>query len=151
MHTRIIKKGEQRMICKSCGKTFTPTHHRQKYCSDDCRVKSRKIQNRESKIRWRKKQSKKVLIKCKWCGKYFVRNKQNKRTLFCCKTCKKESELEHNRDRQFKFYYRCIKSNNRHNKKIGLGTGKLGKHRKENFEDEKKAVKNEKRRIWNRC
>lgn len=135
------------MICKTCGETFTPTHHRQKYCSEPCRQKARKIQNKQSKIRWRKKQNKKILIKCRWCGKHFVRDKQSKRTLFCSEKCRKEMDLKCNRDRQFKYYNRWRNTIKKDSKKIGLGTGGLGKHRRKNFEDEKNVVKREKRRL----
>lgn len=135
------------MICNYCGETFIQDHHSQKYCSNQCRKKARKIQNKQSKIRWKKKQNKKILIKCKWCGKYFIRNKESKRTQFCCEKCRKEMELKNNRDRQFKFYNRWKHSIHKDSKRFGLGTGSLGKHPRANFEDEKKVVKREKRRF----
>lgn len=134
MHGRVMIK----MICKTCGKTFTQTHHSQKYCSDQCRKTARKIQNNQSKIRWRKKQTKKILIKCRWCGKHFLRDKKSKRRFFCCEKCKKEMDLKNNRDRQFKYYNRWRYSIHKDSKKYGLGTGGLGKHPRKDFEDEKK-------------
>lgn len=135
------------MICQYCGKEFIQNHHSQKYCSDKCRKTARKIQNNQSKIRWRKKQTKKVLVKCRWCGKHFVRDKKSKRRFFCCEKCKNEMDLKNNRDRQFKFYNRWKSIIHKDSKRFGLGTGSLGKHPRANFEDEKKIVKREKRRL----
>lgn len=134
------------MICKTCGKTFTQTHHRQKYCSDDCRNKARKIQNKNNQVQWRKKQNKKILVKCKWCGEYFVRTEQSTRKFFCSEKCRKEMDKKCNRDRQFQYYHRWIHSIHKDSRKYGLGTGGLGKHPRKNFEDERKVVQREKRR-----
>ncbi len=135
------------MICNYCGETFIPEHHNQKYCSDKCRLESRKKQNRQNIIRWRKKQNKKTLVKCRWCGKPFIRTPKSKRKLFCSEKCRKEMELKNNRDRQFKFYNRWRFTIHKDSKKFGLGTGSLGKHPRTNFEDEKIVVKKEKRRL----
>jgi hypothetical protein len=34
--------------CKFCQKEFEPTHHRQKYCCDKCKVDANRIRSRES-------------------------------------------------------------------------------------------------------
>lgn len=37
-------------LCEYCGKYFTPTHHRQKFCSDECYVNHR----RDYKAKWKR-------------------------------------------------------------------------------------------------
>lgn len=135
------------MICKYCGKKFKEKHPLQKYCSDNCREKARKIQNKKNRIRWEKKQEKKVLVKCRWCGKIFTRTKNSERRFFCSEKCRKEMELKNNRDRQYRYYNRWKHSIRKDSKKYSLGTGRLGKHPRENFEDEKNVVKKEKKRL----
>lgn len=59
-------------VCPTCGKTFTRKTNRQKYCSIECRVHSRKI----IEIR-----------KCIACGKEFEITSQNKDKIFCSAEC----------------------------------------------------------------
>lgn len=135
------------MICQYCGKKFKEKHHSQKYCSETCKKEARKIQNKKNKIRWMKKHEKKVLVKCRWCGKIFTRTKNSERRFFCSEECKKGMMLKNNRDRQFKHYHQWYYYIRRGCKKVVLGSSGLGRHRKNNFCDEIKVVKKEKRRL----
>lgn len=134
------------MICQYCGKKFKEKHHSQKYCCETCKKEARKIQNKKNRIRWEKKQEKKVLVKCRWCGKIFTRTKNSERRFFCSEKCKKEMNSKNNRDRQFKHYHQWHIIG-RGCKKFVLGSSGLGKHRRNKFCDEIKVVKKEKRRL----
>ena len=46
--------------CKYCGTTFTKTHNRQVYCSDECRTNAKKEQDTKARLRWVNKNKKRL-------------------------------------------------------------------------------------------
>ena len=42
-----------RLFCPVCGREFTPTDHRQKYCSRVCRVEVDKANMKRYRMRWK--------------------------------------------------------------------------------------------------
>lgn len=79
-------------------------------------------------------------------GKFLPGQRIVKEDFFCSEKCRKEMKLQHNRDRQFKHYHQWHIIGRRC-KKFVLGSSGLGRHRRENFCDESKVVKKEKRRL----
>lgn len=82
---------------------------------------------------------------CKWCGKPFF--KDANKTCYCSDECRKnavrEQKAEYQRKRR-----RLIKSGALVSmESVDLGTGYLGKYRKEDFDDEHEAVLKEMRRL----
>ena len=69
------------MICATCGWTFTPTHWRDRYCSDLCRHQARGMYPRPAGA------SKLVRDRCRECG-VFVRFAHRQMTLQLCGTCR---------------------------------------------------------------
>lgn len=61
------------MICKICGKEFTPTSKCKTICSDECREKNVKLMFREQARKRREKNREHLGAKfCEVCGKEFV-------------------------------------------------------------------------------
>ena len=52
--------------CKVCGKSFIKEHATVKYCSDECRNVSRKLQNRNKSSKWYHKNKHKLNEKQRW-------------------------------------------------------------------------------------
>jgi len=81
---------------------------------------------------------------CGFCKKEFT--KKHNKEKYCSEYCRKEARKEQNRNNFFRWYHR-----NKHklseDKRFGLGSGWITEHRKMDFEQEEKTIKNEKRRL----
>ena len=129
------------MICKNCGKPFTPTHHKQTYCSPTCVQQARK----NNYQRYIKKHHKKIKAKCEYCGKPFTKNKEHRR--YCSTQCAKYARLEHKADYQ---KTRRKQINNKElisNENEYIGTSYLSQHRRKNFNEEHAKIQKEMRRL----
>lgn len=75
-----MSKTYESKSCKVCGKPFTPTHHRQTICSDECR------KNRNSKP------PKYPLFFCVQCGHSFYPN--HPKQILCSPKCQQDRKKE---------------------------------------------------------
>ena len=91
------KKAErQARTCPWCGKTFTPTHGNQTYCSTVC-YKNNHIAARLSRVLERR--SAEMTDKtCPWCGKAF--RPSNWRQTYCSQACYREASRKRELDRR---------------------------------------------------
>ena len=73
------------MICKQCGKAFTPQHGNSRYCCDECRTDALRISNRKS---WRKlhNYTPPEKQKCVICGEEFTPRRTGQVT--CSEKCR---------------------------------------------------------------
>ena len=133
--------------CKWCGEMFTPPPHRNgnpmKYCTSSCRAKAYNLNRRKARKRYNTKQKKTVIILCEWCGKPFTSTNNKK---YCSILCRNEASREQNIKRQINYRLRRGKSD-KQNYFENLGNSNLREHRKVDFDDEKRIVKAEKRRL----
>ena len=135
------------MICKICGREFTKTSNSQKYCSDSCKAKAKKLQDsyNSRKTYILKKIRKPLEIgTCEYCGEEFVKTHGNQK--YCSEVCAENKNRELNADAANKYYH--------HTKKLrggdkcwGLGSGSLGPHRHEDCNMELEKIQNEMRRL----
>lgn len=79
-------------------------------------------------------------IKCKWCGKYFIRTHHSQR--YCCDECRDEARSEQSRIKAHRWYHKH-KHELSEKQRWGLGSGLLGQHRHEDFEKELRTIQNE--------
>ena len=81
--------------------------------------------------------------KCKWCGKPFT--KRHNRQEYCCDDCAHYALLEQKAEfaRKYRKRYKKEKSDSY----CGIGSGGLGGHRKDSFEEEGEAIAKELRRL----
>lgn len=49
--------------CSYCGKTFTKTHNRQTYCSEECRTEARRLKKRKYDYKYYHKHKKQINAK----------------------------------------------------------------------------------------
>lgn len=90
-------------FCSNCGLPFTPTHHKQAYCSQHCREIGRKALG----IRRHRRKSRRHMeyLKCRNCGQTFVRT-GNGVKYYCSSRCR------------FHWFYHNVTKK----KRIGLNT-----------------------------
>lgn len=81
--------------------------------------------------------------KCKWCGKPFT--KEHNRQEYCTKECAYYARLEQKAryNRKYRLNYKSRKSDSY----WGMGSGALGSHREESFDEEHEAVRKEFKRL----
>lgn len=79
-------------------------------------------------------------IKCSWCGKYFIKKHHSEK--YCSDTCRKEARVEQSRHKSHRWYHRH-KHELSEKQRWGLGSGLLGQHRTEDFEEEYLKIQNE--------
>ena len=77
--------------------------------------------------------------KCKWCGKPF--EKQHNRQEYCSEECARYARLEQKSkyNQKYRLKYKSRKSDSY----WGLGSGSLGSHCKESFDEEQEAIHKE--------
>lgn len=131
------------MKCKVCGREFVKKSNSQKYCSESCKNKAKKLQDStNSKNRYiQQKENKPIIIAtCKYCGSQFIKTHGNQK--YCSKTCSENKNRELNADAANKHYH--------HVKKLrggdtvwGLGSGSLGPHAHKDWDVELEKIQNE--------
>lgn len=130
------------MKCKCCGKEFVKKWNSQKYCSDACRVKVKKLQDKHNSrvayIRSKENQDE-IIATCEYCGKSYIKTHGNQK--YCSKNCAENRILEQNADARMKSYHKNKKRGG--DKFYGLGSGGLGPHKHDDWETEKLKVENE--------
>jgi hypothetical protein len=110
--------------CQRCGIELRPGHEGL-YCYP-C----------QAEVDWKLKTKQLFKRTCRGCGDEFLSNIPNK--LYCGDKCKKEAEKEVSRKTSQKYY-----ENNKKRLNVEqLGTTSLGPHRRKNFEDEERVIKN---------
>ena len=135
------------MKCKYCGSYFERTNNSQKYCSDDCKTKAKKLFDKYHnymKYRARKRNKPRIIATCQYCGKEFVKTHGNKK--YCSATCSANKKLEQGADASLKYYHHTKKLRGG-DKVWGLGTGGLGAHMHDDFDVEREKIENEMRRL----
>jgi len=70
--------------CKECGVKFVKIHHKQKYCTKECRSK-----HNVKSLRTKRKNYKKIK-KCEYCCTEFMPNYRNKK--YCNPNCKENAK-----------------------------------------------------------
>ena len=78
--------------------------------------------------------------KCKWCGAIFVRKYAPEK--YCCEYCRNKSREEQSRRKSIDWYHRN-KNRLSEKQRYGLGSGRLGGHRKLDFNKESAIIHNE--------
>ena len=135
------------MKCKYCGKEFSKNHNSQKYCSESCKIKAKKLQDsNNSKKRYTliKENKEKITAVCEYCGKQFIKQHGNQK--YCSKICSENKNRELNADAANKHYHH-VKKVRGGDKVWGLGSGSLGPHRHEDWKVEYEKIENEIRRL----
>lgn len=81
--------------------------------------------------------------KCKWCGKPF--KKTHNRQEYCSEECSHYAHMEQKAryTREYRLKYKSGKSDSY----WGLGSGSLGSHGEESFDDEQEAIRKEFKRL----
>lgn len=135
------------VVCNICGREFVKTSNSQKYCSDDCKARAKKLQDRHNSRRTyilNKISKPSITATCEYCGREFIKTHGNQK--YCSEICSENKNRELNADAANKYYH--------HNKKLrggdkvwGLGSGSLGPHRHEDSDLELEKVQNEMRRL----
>ena len=65
-------------ICEQCGKLYVPTHHCNKYCSEECRYTAKKKRIRENnKKAYEKMKVKEDAKRCLVCRRWFKTNRKD--------------------------------------------------------------------------
>lgn len=130
------------MICKQCGKEFTPGHGNQKYCSVECRSKSKNLLDHQY-YNTKKQEKTLEIIECEYCHKKFTKNHGNQK--YCSIDCQYNAELEKNADYRMKSYHKNKKRGG--DKFWGVGSGGLGPHRHNDPDLELLKIRNELKRL----
>ncbi|MDO5827279.1 MAG: hypothetical protein Q4Q19_03355 [Methanobrevibacter sp.] len=81
--------------------------------------------------------------KCKWCGKPFT--KQHNRQEYCSEECAHHARLE--QKAKYTQKYRLKYTSRKSDSYWGMGSGSLGCHMKDDFEDEQRAIHKELKRL----
>jgi hypothetical protein len=131
------------MLCKFCGSEFEKAYPNQRYCCDECRVEAKKRQdqyNSRRRYTLRQQQQEPEEGVCEYCGKSFIKQHGNQK--YCSKTCSDNKNRETNADSANRHYH--------HVKKLrggdtvwGLGSGRLGPHRYEDYDLELEKIQKE--------
>ena len=79
-------------------------------------------------------------IKCNWCGAYFTKKHHSEK--YCSDECRYNARMEQSRDKSHRWYHRH-KHELSEKQRWGLGSGLLGQHRNEDFEEEYLKIQNE--------
>lgn len=72
MKSVCLSEGKMTKICPICGNEFEPYHFNQKYCSEACSLKAKKLKERK----WKKTHRKKM--KESW-DKYYAKNREKRK------------------------------------------------------------------------
>ena len=130
------------MICKQCGKEFTPNHGNQKYCSINCRTKAKNALDHQY-YNTRKQEKTLEIIECEYCHKLFTPVHGNQK--YCSTECQYHADLENNADSRMKSDHKNKKRGG--DKFWGMGSGGLGPHMHEDQKLEHLKIQNELRRL----
>ena len=96
--------------CNQCQLKFETPWAKARYCSDECKAKATKLQQRQKHLRRKARETSDPELRnkylrlasindfieeCSWCQRDF--NTRGKRIKYCCSYCKKEAQLEQSR------------------------------------------------------
>lgn len=136
--------------CKQCGVHFTPPGTRSgnnmRYCSKSCRAKAYNERRKEAKRRYNKRNPrprKPTLKLCEYCAKPFS-SKHGR--IYCGLPCRKKARREQN-NRHQKHYKATHPKSDKQRYFDNLGNSNLRQHRHPKFDDEKRLVHAERRRL----
>lgn len=130
--------------CKRCGCEYDPYHHNQKYCKK-CQAQAYNEARRNARNRYNQNHPRKrfKLVLCAWCAKPFVSSQNRK---YCSMKCRREARREQNNRHQKK--YRSIHGkSDKERYYSNLGTSNLREHRNDCFDDERRLISAERRRL----
>ena len=81
--------------------------------------------------------------KCKWCGKPF--EKKHNRQEYCSDECARYALLE--QKARYNVRYRLKYKSRKSDSYWGMGSGSLGSHKKDDFDEELESIRKELRRF----
>ena len=130
-------------ICPVCGKRFNKKYHTEKYCSDGCREQA--VREQKLKYNHEKRTVGTVKVTCQYCGKEFIREHNSQ--VYCSDKCRHYAYLE-----RFTKYSRKRRKSIRNkelvtNERNVVGTNYLSGKRREDFDEEQKAILKEMKRL----
>ena len=130
--------------CKWCGKPYNKTYHTQKYCSEKCRQEALHKQKTWYDKYCRKKPEHSIAV-CKYCGETFEKSHESE--VYCCDKCREHAILESAAKYQRKRRRSINNGELVSNEYRYVGTNYLSQHRREDFDEEQKAIQKEMKRL----
>jgi hypothetical protein len=136
--------------CRACGRMFSPPQSPQgramKYCSEECRRRGYALRRREAKRRYRRRNPRgvvPVVQSCRWCGSSFLSRGGR---LYCSDECRGFARREQVL-LAVQRYRVCHPKSEQQRYFDNLGNSNLRGHRHDDFDDESRLVRAEKRRL----